>query len=299
MVTELPYGVGPEKVIARIKDLVQAKKLQGIADVQGPHRPAQGLRLVIEIRSGFHPEAVLEELYRLTPMEDTFGINNVALVDGQPRVLGLRELLRDLHRPPDRRGPAPHRVPAAQAPGPAAPGRRPDHRAAQHRRSHRRDQDERRRRGRQGAADERLRPVRTIQAQYILDTPLRRLTKFDKLELEREQRALAAEIAELTAILESEQKLRELVSSELAAVAEKFGTPRRTVLLEASGAAKTAAVPLEVADDPCTVLLSSAGLLARTAVSKQAGQQELVEEETQKSDNQQVQNIAQASAPSR
>ena len=138
-----------------------------------------------------------------------------------------------------------------------------------------------------------------IQAQYILDTPLRRLTKFDKLELEREQQQLAAEIAELTEILESEQKLRELVSSELGAVAEKFGTPRRTVLLEASGAAKTAAVPLEVADDPCTVLLSSAGLLARTAVSKQAGQQELVEEENQKSDNQQVQNIAQASSPSR
>ena len=52
-----------------------------------------GLRLVIEVRSGFEPEAVLEELYRLTPMEETFGIDNVALVDGQPRVLGLRELL--------------------------------------------------------------------------------------------------------------------------------------------------------------------------------------------------------------
>src|SRR5450631_2455612 len=94
VVTELPYGVGPEKVVARIKDLVQAKKLNGIADLKDLTDRHRGLHLVIEIRGGFHPEAILDELYRLTPMEETFGINNVALVDGQPRVLGLRELLR-------------------------------------------------------------------------------------------------------------------------------------------------------------------------------------------------------------
>src|SRR5579859_1398991 len=94
VVTELPYNVGPEKVIARIKDLVGAKKLAGIADVKDLTDRHRGLHLVIEIRSGFHPEAVLDELYRLTPMEETFGINNVALVDGQPRLLGLRELLQ-------------------------------------------------------------------------------------------------------------------------------------------------------------------------------------------------------------
>src|SRR5258708_6255027 len=104
-----------------------------------------------------------------------------------------------------------------------------------------------------------------IQAQYILDTPLRRLTRYDRLELERERETLEREIAELTAILDSEQRLRELVSAELADVSERFATPRRTVLLESSGAARTAAVPLEVADDPCTVLLSTTGLLARTA----------------------------------
>src|SRR5262245_47060079 len=95
VVTELPYGVGPEKVVARIKDLVQARKLAGISDLKDlTGRNTDGLRLVIEVRSGFHPEALLDELYRLTPMEDTFGINNVALVDGQPRLLGLRELLQ-------------------------------------------------------------------------------------------------------------------------------------------------------------------------------------------------------------
>ena len=87
----------------RIKDLVQAKKLQGIAELTDLTDGKRGLRLVIEIRSGFIPEAVLEELYRLTPMEDTFGINNVALVDGQPRRARPARPAADLHRPPDRR----------------------------------------------------------------------------------------------------------------------------------------------------------------------------------------------------
>ena len=93
VVTELPYGVGTEKVIERIKTLVQAKKLQGISDIKDLTDRDHGLRLVIEVKNGFYPEALLEQLYRQTPMEDSFGINTVALVDGQPRTLGLKELL--------------------------------------------------------------------------------------------------------------------------------------------------------------------------------------------------------------
>src|SRR3984885_12855055 len=264
VVTELPYGIGPEKVIARIKDLVQAKKLAGISDLKDLTDRHHGLRLVIEVRSGFVPEAVLEELYRLTPMEDTFGINNVALLDWKLRLMGLRELLQIY---------VGHRIEVVR-------------RRTEFRRRKRQDRmhlvdgllvallniDEIiqviRTSDDAAAAKERLIAVfdlSTIQAQYILDTPLRRLTRYDRLELERERETLEREIAELTAILDSEQRLRELVSAELAEISEKFGSPRRTVLLESSGAARTAAVPMEVADDPCTVLLSSAGLLARTA----------------------------------
>jgi DNA gyrase subunit A len=274
VVTELPYGVGPEKVIARIKDLVQAKKLNGIADLKDLTDRHRGLHLVIEVRNGFVPEAVLDELYRLTPMEETFGINNVALVDGQPRVLGLRELLQIY---------VDHRIEVVRRRTAYRRGKRAD-------RLHLvdgllvallnideviqviRTSDD------AAAARDRLMTVfelSQIQAQYILDTPLRRLTRFDKLELERERETLQAEIAELTAILESESRLREVVSDELASVSERFSTPRRTVLLEGSGAARAAAVPLEVADDPCTVLLSSAGLLARTAAGPGAGQETL------------------------
>ncbi|HYB17147.1 MAG TPA: DNA gyrase C-terminal beta-propeller domain-containing protein, partial [Streptosporangiaceae bacterium] len=104
-----------------------------------------------------------------------------------------------------------------------------------------------------------------IQAQYILDTPLRRLTRYDRLELEREQDALRAEIASLTSILSSDAKLRAVVSEELADVAKRFGTPRRTVLLEGGESVAAADVPLEVADDPCVVLLSATGLVARVS----------------------------------
>ncbi|MCW2890924.1 MAG: hypothetical protein JWO75_413, partial [Actinomycetia bacterium] len=261
VVTELPYGVGPEKVVTRIKDLVQAKKISGISDLKDLTDRNRGLNLVIEVRAGFNPEGVLAELYRLTPMEETFGINNVALVDGQPQTLGLRELLSIYIE---------HRLDVTR-------------RRSEFRRKKRQDRlhlvdgiliallniDEViqviRTSDDSAAAKQRLCQVfdlTEIQAQYILDTPLRRLTRFDKLELEREQETLRAEIAELTEILEHEDKLKDLVSGEMADVAKKFGTPRRTVLMEA-GAAVTAAVPLEVTDDPCLVVLSATGLLSR------------------------------------
>jgi DNA gyrase subunit A len=272
VVTELPYSIGPEKVVARIKDLVQAKKLNGISDLKDLTDRNRGLHLVIEVRSGFNPEAVLAELYRLTPMEETFGINNVALVDGQPRVLGLRELLEIF---------VAHRLEVVR--------RRTEYR--RRKRAERlhlveglviallnideviqviRSSDD------SAAAKRRLMEIfelSDIQAQYILDTPLRRLTRYDRLELEREQDELRAEIAALTEILESDAKLRELVSGELAEVAKKFGTPRRTVLLEGGAAAATvASVPLEVADDPCVVLMSASGLVARVAIDAGAAE---------------------------
>jgi DNA gyrase subunit A len=94
VVTELPYMVGPEKVIEKIKDAVNAKKLTGISDIVDLTDRKHGLRLVIELKNGFNPNAVLQQLYRYSPMEDSFGINNVTLVDGQPQTLGLVQLLQ-------------------------------------------------------------------------------------------------------------------------------------------------------------------------------------------------------------
>lgn len=262
VVTELPFAVGPEKVIAKIKDLVNAKKIQGIADVKDLTDREHGLRLVIEIKNGFVPEAILEQLYKLTPMEESFGINNVALVDGQPLTLGLKELLEVY---------LDHRFEVVR-------------RRSEFRRTKRRDRlhlveglltalvdiDEVirviRSSENSAQAKERLMErygLSDIQTQYILDTPLRRLTKYDRIELEAEKDRLSREIEELTRILESDAELRKLVSGELAAVSKQFGSDRRTVLLE-SAASQVATVPLQVADDPCRVLLSSTALLART-----------------------------------
>jgi len=263
VVTELPYTVGPEKVIEKIKDLVQAKKLLGISDLKDLTDRASGMRLVIEIKSGFNPEAVLAKLYRLTPMEDSFGINNVCLVDGQPRTLGLKELLSvyvdfriDVvrRRTAFRLGKREQRLHLVEGLLIAIL-----------------DIDEViqliRASDDTAAARERLMSVFDLsqaQADYILELQLRRLTKFSRIELEAERDELQADIARLGEILADDAVLRRLVSDELAEVAKAHGTPRRTVLLESAGAVVTTAAPLEVADDPCWVLLSSAGLLART-----------------------------------
>jgi DNA gyrase subunit A len=269
IVTELPYNVGPEKVVSRIKDLVQAKKITGISDLKDLTDRSRGLHLVIEVRSGFNPEAVLAELYRLTPMEETFGINNVALVDGQPRTLGLRDLLSIWVN---------HRLEVVT-------------RRSEYRRRKRQERlhlvdgiltallniDEviRLIRASEDSAEAKRTLMETyelsdVQAQYILDTPLRRLTRYDRLELEQEQETLRAEIAELTRILESDERLREVVGAEMTEVAKKFGTPRRTVLSD-GGEAVTAEVPLEVADDPCAVTLSATGSLARYTLNSNTG----------------------------
>ena len=271
VVTELPYLVGPEKVIEKIKDGVQAKKLTGITDVTDLTDHKHGLRLVIGIKTGFSPEAVLEQLYRYTPLEDGFSINNVALVGGSPRTLGLRELL-DVY--------VQHRLDVVT--------RRSQYRLA--RRKERlhlveglliaildideviqviRTSDD------SEAARNRLRDVfdlSEVQAEYILELRLRRLTKFSRMELEAERDQLLADIAALEELLASDERLRAQVALELTEVSDKFATPRRTLLTEADapvkGGRKAAVDPesLQIADSPCRVLLSTTGRLIRVDI---------------------------------
>jgi DNA gyrase subunit A len=272
VVTELPYLVGPEKVIEKIKDGVQAKKITGISDVTDLTDRKNGLRLVIGIKTGFSPEGVLEQLYRLTPLEDGFGINNVCLVEGQPQTLGLKPLLQVY---------LDHRISVVT--------RRSRYRLT--RRQERLhlvlglliailDIDEVIQvvRTSDDAAQARTRLMDVFdlsvpQADYILELQLRRLTKFSRIELETERDKLQAEIAELEALLADPTLVRRRVAEELDEVAERFGTPRRTLLTEAK--ASIAATPaqrraaaaggpaLEIADGPTLVVLSTTGRTVR------------------------------------
>ncbi|MDN5727397.1 MAG: DNA topoisomerase IV subunit A, partial [Propionibacteriales bacterium] len=264
VVTELPYMVGPEKIIEQIKILVGNKKIQGIADLKDLTDLANGLRLVIEIKNGFNPEAVAEQLFKHTKLEDSFSINAVALVEGQPRTMTLIEMLQVylqhrldvvLRRSRFLRGKAEDRlhlvdgllIAILDIDDVIAIIRSSDDVAA---------------------ARKRLMEVFDLsetQTNYILEMPLRRLTKFSRIELESERDDLRTRIDELTLIIDDEDQLRTVVGNELAEVAKQYGTPRRTVLLSSAGVqTSSAAAPLEVADDPCWVLMSSAGLLART-----------------------------------
>ncbi|MGO2746833.1 DNA gyrase/topoisomerase IV subunit A [Microbacterium sp.] len=265
IVTELPYMVGPERLIEKIRDAVQAKKLQGISDVNDLSDRQHGLRVQIGIKTGFDPNAVLEQLYRLTPLEDSFSINNVALVEGQPRTLGLKEMLSVY---------VGHRLEVIT--------RRSRYRLA--RREERlhlveglliaildideviqviRSSDD------SEQARSRLRAVfdlSELQAEYILELRLRRLTKFSRIELEAERDKLLEEIAALRELLGSEALLRGQVARELDAAAEQYGTPRRTLLLNAAPPKPRGSkgpVDLQIADSPTVVVLSTTGRAVR------------------------------------
>ncbi|MFT3874987.1 MAG: DNA topoisomerase IV subunit A [Propioniciclava sp.] len=263
VITELPYMIGPERIMDQVAALVRNKKITGIADMKDLTDLTNGLRLVIEVKNGINPEVLLEQLYKATKLEDSFGINMVALVEGQPQTLSLRDAL----------------VVYAD---------------------HRLDVTLRRTRFQYAKAADRLHLVRglllaildiddviaiirgsddassartklmeafdldEIQANHILDLQLRRLTKFSRIDLETERDELEQRLSDLSQIIDNDDQLRDLVARELDQAAAAHGTPRRTILLAGGGAAVAAAkAPLEIADDPCWVMLSSTGLLAR------------------------------------
>jgi DNA gyrase subunit A len=244
VVTELPYTVGPEKVISKIKLLQQQKRLLGVSGVVDLSDRKVGLRLVIEVKTGFNPQAVLEELYKLTPLEETFGVNNVCLVNGQPQTLGLLALCRHYlnHRIEVITRRTRFRLRKAEARMHIVEGllialQAIDEVVAAIKSS--RDTD--------SARKKLMREFKLseVQANHILEMPLRR------------------QIAEYKKLLGSDKLLRELVGAELQEVADRFGTPRRSRLLAAAPDPGVSAAALQIADDPCVVTVSTTGLISR------------------------------------
>ncbi|MGL4832734.1 MAG: DNA gyrase/topoisomerase IV subunit A, partial [Propionibacteriaceae bacterium] len=234
VVTELPYQVGPEKIVEQIKTLVQNKKLIGIADLKDLTDLTNGTKLVIEIKNGINPEPLLEQLYKLTKMEDSFSVNAVALVDGQPKTLGLMELLTVYlqHRCEVITRRSQFRLRKAQERLHLVDGlllaiADIDDVIAIIRSSDDVPQ-----------ARERLIEAFDLtetQATYILDLQLRRLTRLSAIELETQRKDLLAQIEQLEEILGNPERLNRVIADELDEIARQHGTPRRTVLLASSG----------------------------------------------------------------
>jgi len=254
IVSEIPYQVSRDRIMEKIADLVRNKAVVGIADLRD-ESDRNGTRLVIELRKDANPQVILNQLHKHTQLEENFSVNTVALVDGVPRTLNLAELV----------------------------GYYIDHQL---------DVIERRTRFRLQKAEARAHIVEgllialdnidevveiikasehvdaaraglmerfelsEIQANHILDMPLRRLTALETDKLRREQADLMAIVEELNAILGDEKLRRELIATELVEIRDKFGDNRRSRIIPDTGE-----MSLEdlIADEELVVTISSAG----------------------------------------
>ena len=285
VITELPYMVGPEKVIERISDGVKNRKLEGISGAFDLTDRHNGTRIVIEIKTGFDPHAVLVQLFKHTPLQDNFAMNNVALVEGRPHTMGLKEMLQvwvDHRRVVIRRRSEYRKKKALErlhlVEGLLLAMLDIDEVIQVIRTSD--DAD---------AAKSRLMVVfdlDEVQAQYILDLRLRRLTKMNRIELEAERDDLKNRIEELTRILASAEALDQVVTDEMDEAVAKWGSPRRTVLLDAdpdgtltpvvaqgAGASGVSKSALEAVKAATTISSAEADVAAAAAAAKKTGEQ--------------------------
>ena len=265
VVTELPYMVGPERVIERIKDSVNSGKIKGISAVTNLTDREHGLRLVINVKNGFNPESVLALLYKYTPLEESFATNAVALVDGQPKTMTLADMLQVFIA---------HRIDVTLRRTRFLISRKEERlhlvqgllRAIL-------DIDDViaiiRSSGDAEEARERLQlafDLSEVQARYILELRLRRLTKFSRIELENERDELESDLDKLRAIASSRTLLEQKVADDLQETAAAVASPRRTVLLSDEAVpvgASSSGSDLEIADEPCIVVLTPSGGIAR------------------------------------
>ena len=260
IVSEIPYQVNKATMVERIAELVREKKIEGIADLRD-ESDRDGYRVVIELKRDAVLDVVLNQLYRFTPLQTSFGANMVALDGGRPLVMTLKDMLHGLRRVPRRGDLAAHQVPARQGARPRPHPGRPRHRGRQYRRGDQADPRlEGRQRGARGLDGARMagRPraatlieliddprhkvsskgtarLSAEQAKAILDLRLQRLTALGRDEIKDELDKLAAEIADYLDILRSRARIQTIIKDELAKLKEEFATPRRTVIAEQEG----------------------------------------------------------------
>jgi DNA gyrase subunit A len=268
IVTELPYQTNKASLIERIADLARGGKFDGLSDLRD-ESDRDGMRIVLELSKAADPEKILAELYRRTPMQNTFSVIMLALVEGEPRMLSLKQALRVFLE---------HRVEVVR--------RRTEFELKRAReREHiliglrtalenlddvinlirkARDAEQ---------AHQRLMTrykLSEIQAQAILDMPLRRLASLERKKIDTEFKQLQARIKELESLLRSGKKLRGLIAAELEEIKVRYGDRRRTLIAETSGSKKqTVLTASDLAPDKETwVVVSADGMVFRTPTAR-------------------------------
>ena len=259
LITELPYQVNKARLIEKIAELVNNKKIEGISDIRD-ESDRDGLRVVIELKRGEQPTIVLNKLYKQTAMQSTFGVINLAIVNGQPRVLTLLELLRNF---------IDHRIDVVR--------RRTQHLLRQaEERAHILE-------GLGKALDNIDLVIKLIrkakmpaeardglmsdfefserQAKSILEMQLQRLTNLERQKIEDELKGLHEKIADYLEILGNEKRLRQVIVKELREVQKKFGDDRRTEIID-----EAAELSIEdlIADEDVVITMTHTGYVKRT-----------------------------------
>lgn len=262
LITEIPYQVNKTTLIEAIADLVGEKKVEGISDIRD-ESDKDGMRIVIELKRDVEPQIILNQLFKHTQMETTFGIIMLALVDGRPRVLNLKQIIRCYI----------------------------DHRKQIVRRRTQFELDKALRRAHilegfkialkyldkiiktiresKNAAEAKKALIKNfelseIQAQAILEMQLQRLTQLEREKIEDEYLALLKQIEKFRAILASEKLVEEIIKDELAALKKKFGDERRT---EITGAVEDIELEDLIAEEDMVITVSHAGYIKRLAIS--------------------------------
>ena len=294
IITEIPFQVNKAKLIERIAELANEKKLEGISEVRD-ESDRQGMRIVVELKRDAVPQVVLNKLFKLTPMQSSFGVINLAIVNGQPRVLTLRQMLEafiDFRREVVRRR-TEYELRKARARAHVLEGLTKaidalDHIVTLIRNS--RSVDEARQwltgdlkttgevKSWKGVpsgepiakylpklrrAMERL-AFSEIQAQAILDLQLRRLSALERQKIIDEYESIIKLIAELEEILGNEQSLRRVIVEELEAVKNEFGDARRTEITD-EGTEYT--IEDLIADEEVAITVTKSGYIKRTPVT--------------------------------
>ena len=262
VVTELPYQVNKARLAEKIADLVRTGRLKDVADVKDHSSGREGMRLVVELKRGANPQVVLNQLYKHTQLQDSFGVIMLSLVDGVPRTLNLAEMIGYY---------VDHQIEVVT--------RRTRHELKKaEERDHivkgllialdNLDAVIKVIRGSQDAEEARGKlmtqfKLSEVQANHILDMPLRRLTRLARAELEQEHKDLLARIRYLKGLLKDPKKIRAVITEELVEVRKKFANPRRTQLKADEGEFDVQDL---IAEEDVVITVSRAGYVKRQPI---------------------------------